>query len=219
MIVTSNRGLQIKQLKQLVTYSIVLLCCLPAYTQSLQKNEEKWQNLQAAAHRIGFCVYQVKETVCTAHQQKSKSKTAAYTETEEVYYFEFDCTWANKRITNWADTNTTSAEQYLMLFDTDQKNTKTAPNTTTTSNSYGMFSILDCTLTYDYKTRVTASIGINATVIARKKNSILSNTLWREFMSGREGRLETTISIPLYGNNAAQDFEAFKEAFINYLAN
>jgi hypothetical protein len=135
---------------------------------------------------------------------------------DEVYYFLINPNWANNRLSNLAKNNQSN---YLILFDIDQKSFKKLYDSTKTSNSYNMLSIIDLKQEYQFKTYRETDSLITFYISSNKKNSILTNTMWREFMSNRLGRLETEIEITLNGINARKDYYNFKKYFLKYIKN
>lgn len=201
----------------------VLICmCVsffhsPSHAQSNKSTDTNWNSFKAAAHKIGLCIYHTDWEVCREHSA-IKSELVKISDPEsDVYYFPINSSWANSRLNAWAETNTSHPSNYLILFDIDQHSSKKLSDSTQTSNSYGMFSILDLKQVYQFKERQQSETQLTFYISTIRENSILTNTMWREFMTHRLGRLDDKINISLSGINALYDYQHFKAAFIRFI--
>lgn len=202
----------------IITCFLVCVFCLKTHSQSKKINSETWNSFKESAHRIGFCIYQMQQEFCNKHAKTKQEleKISLPESLDEVYYFLINPNWANNRLSNLAKNNQSN---YLILFDIDQKSFKKLYDSTKTSNSYNMLSIIDLKQEYQFKTYRETDSLITFYISSNKKNSILTNTMWREFMSNRLGRLETEIEITLNGINARKDYYNFKKYFLKYIKN
>jgi hypothetical protein len=203
----------IKQKRCLIIICIIVsLFNFKSYSQTEKSNDKSWLSFKNAAHRIGFCIYHIHQEICKEHSQ-IKNELEKISEPEsDVYYFKLHHLWAKKRLADWAESKASKSEDYFILFDIDQNSFKQLLDSTKTSNSYKMFSIFDLKDKFEFKMRWgTFYISSN------RANSILTNTLWREFMSNRLGRLDSEIKISLSGTNTLNDYHNFKDAFIKFL--
>ena len=206
------------QKKHLIIFiMIVSFFNLKSYSQTKKPNDESWISLKNAAHSIGFCVYHVQQEPCNKHSQ-IKSEFEKVSEPEsDVYYFLLNPEWAKNRLTDWAESKAPIPEDYFMLFDIDQNSFKQLYDSTKTSNSYKMFSVFDLRDKFKFKTSRETDSSLTFYLTSNSVNSVLINTLWREYMSNRTGRLDYKIKISLSGINALNDYNNFKEAFIKFI--
>ena len=82
-----------------------------------------------------------------------------------------------------------------------------------------MFSVFNLNDEYQFKVRKSSKTELTFYISSHVEESILSNTLWREFLSNRLGRLDTEIKISLNGSHALNDYQNFKEAFLKLSEN
>lgn len=202
----------IKQKNHLLLICIIVsIFNFKSHSQSKKSNDNYWQSFIEAAHGIGFCAYHKQQETCNEHSQIKYELEKINDPESDTYYFQLDSIWAKKRLDKLAESKSSKSEDYLILFDIDQGSIKQLYDAPKTSNSYKMFSIFDLKDTLEFKIiRGTFYISSN------KTNSILSNTLWREFMSNRLGRLDSKIEISLSGTNILNDYNKFKHAFIRF---
>jgi hypothetical protein len=187
-----------------------------SYAQSKKSTDEKWNLLQDSAHKIGFCIYQVNRGFCNKHSDIKHQLEKISEPESDIYYFEMKSSWANKRLHELAKTKKSNSADYLMLFDIDQKSTKKLQDSTKTSNSYVKFSVFDLKYKYQFKDRQKTVSNVAFYISSNTKQTILTNTMWREFFSNRLGRFDTEIKISLNGKNALADYSNFKEAFMKF---
>ena len=115
----------------------------------------------------------------------------------------------------WAAQQQSSPEDYLILFDIDQGLNKRRKDPGLASNSLKMFVILDKRL--DYRISSQPMGGRMEIRIMAAGGTIMNNTLWREFMSGRLGKLDPIVPFMVEGDQLTERYEAFKEALLRYL--
>ncbi len=176
-----------------------MLLCLLVYTQTASsqvRDPTHWDDLQSAAHALGVCVYQVGNAQCREHDVILTNHKEAL-ENDERYYFLLDSAWATRRIQDWATERSSDPMHYLMLLDADQGFERGPPKSRSTSSLPGMFALLDKRLSY----QITSNgAGSDLSILLRtQQKTILSNTLWREFMSGRLGLMNERLEIPMRG--------------------
>lgn len=204
-------------------HPILIICILfsffnsESYAQSVLLNDKTWNSFKESAHAIGFCVYHKQQEVCNKHSGIKQELEKISEPDSDIYYFTIKPSWANKRINDWAKTKESNADNYFILFDIDQKSHKQLYDSTKTSNSYTMFSVFNLKHKYQFKVRKKTDSDVIFYISSNSKNAILSNTMWREFMSNRLGRLDTEIEISLHGTNAVTDYHNFKEAFLKFI--
>lgn len=200
----------------IITCIIVSFFFSKTYSQSEKSDNEKWFYLKESAHRIGFCIYHVKRKICNKHSEIKHELERINKSESEIYYFQIKYLWANNRLNDWAKTKKSNSGNYFILFDIDQKSFKKLYDSTKTSNSYMKFSVFDLSHKYLFKLRQKSDYGVTFYISSNTKESILTNTMWREFFSNRLGRLDTKIKISLNGSNALGDYHKFKEAFMSF---
>jgi len=196
---------------------IVSVFNLKSYAQTENSNTESWFSLKDAAHRIGFCVYQVGREVCEEHSQIKHELEKINGLESEVYYFLLNPHWAKNRLSNWAKSQSSKSEDYFILFDIDQNSYEKLYGSTKTSNSHKMFSIFDLKNKFEFKKLRETDFSLSFYISSNRENSVLSNTMWREYISSRFGRLDSEIKISLNGTNALNDYHNFKEAFMKFM--
>lgn len=207
----------ILQKKQFIVICIITAFVFSkSYAQSKKAVDQRWNLLQEAAHKIGFCMYQVNRKICNKHSEIKHQLEKISEPESDIYYFEIKSSWANKRLRDWAKTKKSNSADYLMLFDIDQKSSKKLSDSTKTSNSYVKFSIFDLKYKYQFKVRQKTASNVTFYISSNTKQSILTNTMWREFFSNRSGRIDTKIKISLSGKNAFNDYSNFKETFMKF---
>lgn len=175
-----------------------------------RKNQTNWASFKSLANDLGLCIYSIETSGCSPSDSilealEDKQKNG------EVFYFELDTNWANRRIRDWAIRNKSEPEDYLMIYDIDQ-GYKRRIDERAASTHFSMFAILDKRLDYEL-VHIQAERGSMIKINANKENSIMNNTLWREFMSGRLGKLDTSLDIRFSGQVSQKVFEKFE----NYL--
>lgn len=193
-----------------------MLVCNKGVTQSNEPADSTWRNLSKATNRIGLCVYHVNKPLDTAHEKIARKVKELSNKEGENHYFKLDTSWANSRLRDWAETNNKNPEQYFMIFGIDQRYLSQLFDSTGSSNNYSKFSILDVEGTYSINTRLKPDSSCVFYLKSDKENSILSNRLWREFMSGRPGRLQTEITIEFNGKDVIKDLSVFINSFEMY---
>lgn len=198
---------------------IITVCFSTSYAQSKNIDIEKWNSFKESAHKIGFCIFHVKMEFCNEHSDIKNKLEKVSEPDDDIYYFYLKQLWATNRLNNLAKTKKSNSENSFILFDIDQKSFKKLYDSTKTSNSYNMFSILDLTNTYQFRVREKTDTTVTFFISSNVKNSIITNTMWREFFSNRGGRFDSKIKIPLNGSNAFRDYQNFKEAFIKFTEN
>ena len=161
-------------------------------------------------------MYQVQREICNKHSETKHQLEKVSEPESDIYYFEMKSLWANKRLHNLAKTKKSNSIDYLMLFDIDQKSSKKLQDSIKTSNSYVMFSVFDLKYKYQFKVRQKTASNVTFYISSNTKQTILTNTMWREFFSHRPGRIDTEIKISLSGKNALVDYANFKEAFMKF---
>lgn len=198
---------------------LISLFSLKAYSQIKKSNNELWIDFKNSAHKIGFCIYHVKQEVCKEHLLiKNELKKVSKPESDsDIYYFLLNPKWAKKRLIDYSENNDSKPEDFLILFDIDQNSFKKLYDSTKTSNSYKMFSILNLNDKFEFKTHRETNSNIIFYISSSRTNSILSNTMWREFMSNRLGRLDSKIEISITGVNALNDYRYFKNSFLTFI--
>ena len=202
---------------------IIVICIIfsffysKSYSQSEKLNDEIWNSFKESAHRIGFCIYHAQREACNKHSEIKHELEKVSEPESEIYYFQIKPLWANNRLSDWAKTKKSNSDNYFILFDIDQKSIKKLYDSTKTSNSYMMFSVFDLTYKYQFKVRQKTDSDVTFYISSNAEKSILTNTMWREFISNRLGRLDTEIKISLNGINALGDYHNFKEAFIKFI--
>jgi len=80
-----------------------------------------------------------------------------------------------------------------------------------------MFSIFDLKNKFEFKKLRETDFSLSFYISSNRENSVLSNTMWREYISSRFGRLDSEIKISLNGTNALNDYHNFKEAFMKFM--
>ncbi|MEM9339179.1 MAG: hypothetical protein AAGA66_10655 [Bacteroidota bacterium] len=175
-----------------------------------RKNQTNWASFKSLANDLGLCIYSIETSGCSPSDSilealEDKQKNG------EVFYFELDTNWANRRIRDWAIRNKSETEDYVMIYDIDQ-GYKRSIDERAASTHFSMFAILDKRLDYEL-VHIQAERGSMIKINANKENSIMNNTLWREFMSGRLGKLDTSLDIRFSGQVSQKVFEKFE----NYL--
>ena len=205
---------------------LIIICLMVAvfnsrlYSQTKKNKETSWLSLKEAAHKIGFCVYHVEQESCDDHSKvkiKLKKDNGPDSEFENDDYFELKPVWAKKRLKDLAKKKGSKSKDYLILFDIDQNWHGRLHDSTRTSNSYKMFSVLDLKDTLAFKTSNEANRNLTFYISSNREKSILTNTLWREFMSHREGKYDTKIAISLTGANVLSDYQNFKATFMKFI--
>lgn len=201
---------------------VIILCIIVgifygnSYAQITTSDSVTWDSFKSSAHQIGFCLYHIEQDVCTEHNQIEKELIKIHADTLDTYYFTLNENWAKERLTELASRNNTNSEDYLILFDIDQGAFRELYDSTTMSNTYRMFSILDINNNYTFTVRNRIS-KVLLIIQSDKENSIVSNGMWREFMSNRPGRLDKDISITINGKDAINSGNDFKTAFLSFL--
>lgn len=194
-------------------YFVSSLFCSLSVAQLSPSNDEAWNAFRNSAHQIGFCVYHIQKEACEAHLEVKRELEIASDPESDVYYFLLEPSWAKKRLVAWAESKDSSPENYFILFDIDQGSARQLHDSVKTSNSYMMFSMFDMRDEFMFQNSSRSNNGLNFKIRSKRAQSIVSNTMWREFMSNRSGRLENEIRISLKGPHAAEHLEVFKEAF------
>ncbi|MFD1294977.1 hypothetical protein ACFQ5N_14125 [Lutibacter holmesii] len=202
----------------IVIYLIISFFNSKTYSQIEHSNNELWLALKNSAHNIGFCVYNVQQEPCIEHLHiKNELEKISETPDTDINYFLLNPKWAKDRLTELSKNNNSKLENYIILFDIDQNSFKKLNDSTKTSNSYKMFSIFNLNNEFEFKTHRETVTHVTFFILSNTTSSILSNTMWREFMSNRLGRLDSKIEISLNGANAMSDYHKFKNSFINFV--
>lgn len=198
-------------------YLIAVFFCSASLAQTTSSERESWDSFKEAAHEIGFCIYHFQQNACNEHFDVKQQLEKISDPNSDVYYFRLEASWANERLSGWAETNESSPDNYFILFDIDQRSIRQLYDSTKTSNSYMMFSIIDLRDQFRIENYSRSGSGTTFKISANRPEAFMSNAMWREFMSNRLGRLENTISISLTGPNALEDYSEFKEAFLKFV--
>lgn len=189
-----------------------LLLSLFLFSSLCYAQNNNWDRLKKSAHNIGFCVYNINQTFCNAHQSLKTKYEQETKEDEDVYYFLMQEDWAKKRITDWAEQQQGNPKTHILLFDINQgfmhRNKSNSPK----ANS--RFYILDLKNELILKTGYK---GYDLTISHNNKPNILENSLWREFMSGRLGLLKKKIEFNAFSKSKPRKpLKVFKKRFIAY---
>jgi hypothetical protein len=204
-------------LKNIFLVMCFVVCSKHIHGQSNEINRDAWEKLRTSAQKIGFCVYHIQQEIGTEQNDLTSKIEKLKTEENDIEYFKLDSVWANQRIRNWAKKQSSKPNENIILFDIDQGYLKQLDDTVRTSNSFKMFSILNLKHQYSFKIRQRSELESVLYITPNKRQSILSNVLWREFMSNRLGRFDSEIVIKVNGKNAHNDLIAFQDAFRFFL--
>ncbi len=179
---------------------------------SFFQNQSDWENLKNAAHQLGFCVYRIDETYCKEHIGEYEKRQARGKEEEgEVHYFELKENWAKKRIQKFSSFHERSAKDFLMLFDVQQGPLPDSPD----SYSYHGFIIIDLKNEINFIQIREDAKTAKCFIQSPNEYTMMENTLWREFMSGRLGIFSKKIHF-FTNNTDTKYYGRFKTAFKKY---
>lgn len=196
---------------------IVSFSTIKGYSQIEKTNSKTWVAFKNSAHKLGFCVYHIQQEACEDHSEvKDKLQNNSNPESE-VYYYQLDSKWAKERLISLAKNNASKLENYFILFDVDQGYFAKLYDSTKTSNSYKMFSVFDLRDNFEFKTHRKSNSSIIFKIVSSRANSILTNTMWREFFSYRLSRLHSEIEVTLIGPTSINDYHSFKDKFTNFV--
>lgn len=207
---------------KLKRYSIIIciiasFSTIKGYSQIEKTKSETWITFKNSAHNIGFCVYHIQQEACEEHLQIKDELQKISDSDSEVHYYELNPEWAKNRLISLAKNNASKPESYFILFDIDQSSYSKLYNSTKTSNSYKMFSVIDIKNKFEFKTHRKTNSSVIFKIVSSRANSILTNTMWREFFSHKLGRLSSEIEVTLTGPTSINDYHSFKDKFINFV--
>lgn len=196
---------------------IVFFYGTKGYSQIVKINSEAWIAFKNSAHNIGFCVYHIQQEACDDHLQIKDELQKNSDSDSENHYYTLNPEWAKNRLISLAKNNASKPERYFILFDIDQSSFNKLYDSTKTSNSYKMFSVFDIKNKFQIKTHRKTNASVIFKIVSSRANSILTNTMWREFFSHRIGRLNSQIEVTLIGPTSINDFNSFKDKFYEFL--
>lgn len=181
--------------------------------KSCEKKTNQWELLKDAAHEIGLCVYNSQETFCTAHNnERSKREASVNIEEEDVYYFEMKEEWVKKRIEDRAGFEKRPSKEYLVLFDIKQ-GAFMYKDSSIVEQSMSNFLMINLKDNFLFSKRNRSDYYLECFIESDREASILENFLWREYMSGRKGRLMELTSFALINHKEKVLFDKFCEMF------
>lgn len=197
---------------------LLLLSILPSILLGQEKREQ-WQRLKEASHAIGFCVYNTDMPFCNDHELEKEKREQAASKDDEVFYFIMKKEWAAPRVAKWAQRQHKTPSSGLILFDIRQG--KKPANVTRPQRPYNSFLLLSLSDSIAFNAwrthdEYTAAFIVNSP----GEQSMLENGLWREFMTGRLGRLvdKATFNIVVDGGVNSK-YQQFQQAFENFQQN
>ena len=182
-----------------------------------EKANPHWVSALENAHGIGFCMYNANEALCSDHLG-AKVEALENPETENEY-FAFDASWAKKRVAAWAKKQQDSVANFVMLYDIHQTSSGATPKEKATVSSLNSFMILNANASLAFTKEKSVASNFQFQFQHRTPHPILVNTLWREFMTGRSGKLVQEQTITLKGATCFSDFKTFKASFSSWLRN
>ncbi|MEH6538211.1 MAG: hypothetical protein V7719_17575 [Psychroserpens sp.] len=192
-------------------------CFLLLFSVSLcAQNNSHWEKLIESAHNVGFCLYNTEEVFCNIHQAKyddlQKNRTD---EEEELHYFVMKEDWAEYRVTDWAQRQSLSKASLVLFFNVNQGFESDFGGIATRPSGFFVVSLGD-TLNFKIK-RSYKKQALSCSIFHKSKPNMLSNILWREFMSGRLGLIENKVEFLVYNNdNIKKKYKIFKKRFFKY---
>ncbi len=192
---------------------IVISLCLISFSKSNSQDLfQKWGDLKVAAHQIGFCVYNTEMPFCNEHHAE-KLKRQQEAGEEEVDYFVMTEEWASQRISKWSERQKRDRESGVILFDIRQgKHPAGVTSNRKPYNSFVLFSLSDSI--HFRNPRIISAHGAMVTVTCKEQGVILENVLWREFMTGRLGRLVKSTSFNILTKSDVKlEYQKFQDAF------
>jgi len=146
-----------------------------------------------------------------------RREQASNPEYEEVYYFTITEEWAKTRIENSTVLDEIAKGDFLVLMDIRQDTFLTKVDTTLkVYPSYNKLMILNLENDFSFSYKRFGSAMVNAKIKSSAQESIIENTLWREFMSARLGLLLTEVTFPIGQLDKIEAFHLFEKAFKAY---
>lgn len=203
---------------KLILFGVILLLIgvCKVYSQSLKLDDKTWGRLKKSAHKIGLCVFHIEKKVCSEHHKIKDELTRLDKEDDsETFYFLMNQNWAKNRVEKWSERNNSNSSNYLLLFDINQNSFRKLYHSTAISNSLKGFAILDLRNNHKLE-QVYKPNSLIFKIKSGKKNAIITNSMWREFMTNRLGKLDSSLKIELNGLNAKRNFKKFKKAFTKF---
>jgi len=197
-------------------YYISILFFFNLSAKSCQKKTNQWEQLKTAAHKIGLCVYHTDEDFCFEHKNEfSKREQSINPEEEDLYYFEMKEDWAKKRVADHAGFEKRAKEEYLILYDVRQGPFvfKDKSKVETSSKSFVIVNLKDDFL---FSQRTKTDYFSDCFIESTRENSIVENIFWREYMTGRGGRLVTRAIFSKLKHKEKFNFDNFIKAFSSY---
>jgi hypothetical protein len=179
-----------------------------------QVSSKEWDHLISKAHDIGLCAYALNQNRCDLHDneaQKRKQKTNE----EEVIYFVLKEEWAKNRIKKWAEKYDSKQENVLILFDIRQGEYPVKSDKF--KGGLNGFLLFDLAEGPKVTVRQLDEHTLRCSFKKEKGSPILYNYLWREFMTGRLGIIETSTQFDICTDgNTGKKYLEFKAAYSNY---
>lgn len=190
---------------------MILLGCLLSSRALPQQIEQEWLNFTKAAHQIGFCVYNVNQAYCEDHQTEKELYQS--TQEEENEYFVMHEQWAEKRVIDWAKKQNQPRESFLMIFDIRQGYTKS--RSVEDKKPYRSFLVFNLSDSIKFQNfRVVDDHVAFCSIASNEESRMLENTQWREFMTGRLGRLTNMVTFSIVSeSDVAKRYQTFLRGF------
>ncbi|MFY0624682.1 MAG: hypothetical protein JXR07_00185 [Reichenbachiella sp.] len=151
----------------------------------VSQNQNEWQDFLNASHQIGLCAFRTNEASCQIHKKQTETRKNDALN-EDMEYFSLNEQWAENRITNWAENRNGPKENFVLLFDLQQR-LNPYPK-----ERYQMpldgFMILNMKREIKVIGRPVSEHVLKIT-LSTDSLGFLENRFWREFMTGRPGRI------------------------------
>jgi hypothetical protein len=187
-----------------------------AFTVSVQNFAQtrsgKWDQLQNSAHDIGFCVYNSVEKNCKEHVIDTVRMNAIESDDQDDPYFTLSEEWANSRTLKWGEVNHVDAENYLLMFDIRQGYNPTKNEKF--KQSLDGFMIINLLDSINFSGRPIDNYVERCEINSVTGKGILECTMWREFMSGRGGRIAKIVRFDILSENNVRN--TFKKFITNF---
>lgn len=137
-------------------------------------DRELWQQTQAAAQKIGLCVYMqnLPDDQCTCLQSNG----------DQSYMKPLGRGWARTRMMKWMMKRGQLPQGAILVYD---RYTTTSSSGGELNKSYFIFGKDEVTLSYNVLGEDRYSMIFQS---KEQKKAILNNTYWREFFMKKEGR-------------------------------
>ncbi|MDX1627516.1 MAG: hypothetical protein R3345_02385 [Fulvivirga sp.] len=188
---------------------LFITCFITDFSCFAQANTTVYDSLKYHAHALGLCVYSPTQDRCAEHDRPEKTEEAY---NDEHYYFWINSEWAEQRVQAWMDRQNKPYESGFILFDIRQSclNNKDCRKPW---NGFAIFSLLD---TVNISGRQKTESVIAMTIQGSEPQTVLENFHWREFMSGRMGRLPAVISFDVVEARSSVSEASLREHFLNF---